>query len=278
MRAVRNATDHALYTGRVTHQRLRPMRHRLGYRMFSLLLDLDQLPALAGRLRLFSLNRFNLFSLYERDFGAGACPGNSLGTSTGSLRAHVDAQLQAGGFLPGGRVQLLAMPRILGYAFNPLSVYFCHAPGGALQAILYEVNNTFGERHSYLLAVEPAEQHGSRVQQQCHKQLHVSPFLDLDMRYAFRVVPPRDGADLSLSIDAADAQGPVLVAHYAASAQPLTDAALARVFVSHPLLTLKVIFAIHWQALRLWIKGARLRRLPAAPAQPITIVRSSDLS
>ncbi len=259
--------DGALYTGRVTHQRLRPMRHRLGYRMYSLLVDLDQLPALAGRLRLFSLNRFNLFSLHERDYGAGA----------GSLRAHVEAQLLAGGFVPGGRVQLLAMPRILGYAFNPLSVYFCHAPGGALQAVLYEVNNTFGERHSYLLAVDPHEQQGGRVQQQCHKQLHVSPFLDLDMRYAFRVEPPRGGADLSLSIDAADAQGPVLVAHYAACGQPLTDAALARVFVSHPLLTLKVIVAIHWQALRLWCKGARLRRLPAAPAQPITIVRSSDL-
>jgi DUF1365 family protein len=260
------AQDASLYTGRVTHQRLRPMRHRLGYRMYSLLLDLDALPALAARLRLFSLDRFNLFSLHQRDHGAGA----------GGLRAHVDTQLQTAGFVPGGRVLLLAMPRILGYAFNPLSVYFCHAPGGALQAVLYEVNNTFGERHSYLIAVDPAQQQGGRVQQRCAKQLHVSPFLDLDMRYTFRVEPPRAGSPLSIGIEAADAQGPVLVAHYAAAGRPLTDAALARVFFTHPLLTLKVIVAIHWQALQLWCKGARLRRQPAAPAQPITIVRTSE--
>lgn len=248
----------ALYTGVVWHQRLRPLRHRLRYRMFSLLLDLDELPALAARLRLFSLDRFNLFSWHRRDHGAGEPEGP---------RAHVERQLRAAGLPAGGAIRLLAMPRILGYAFNPLAVYFCHAPTGPLQAILYEVNNTFGERHSYLIPVDPAQEQ-AWVDQRCDKRMHVSPFLPLDMHYRFRVRPP--GEQLSIGVQTHDAQGAVLLARLDAQRRPLTDAALLRAFCTHPLLTLKVIAAIHWEALQLWRKGARLHPRPPAPAEPVS--------
>ncbi|RCW70216.1 DUF1365 domain-containing protein [Pseudorhodoferax soli] len=248
----------ALYTGVVSHQRLRPLRHRLRYRVFSLLLDLDELPALAARLRLFSLDRFNLFSFHRRDHGAGEPEGP---------RAHVERQLRAAGLPVGGAIRLLAMPRILGYAFNPLAVYFCHAPAGALQAILYEVNNTFGERHSYLIPVDPA-QDSAWVNQRCDKRMHVSPFLPLDMHYRFRVRPP--GEQLSIGVQTHDAQGAVLLARLDARRRPLTDGALLRAFCTHPLLTFKVIAAIHWEALQLWCKGARLHPRPPAPAEPVS--------
>ena len=136
----------ALYAGRVMHQRMRPARHRLAYQVFSLLIDLDELPVLAQRLRFFSLNRFNLFSLYEADYGSSKREGKGSGSQRQTLRQRVEVQLLAAGLQIGGPIRLLSMPRILGYAFNPLSVYFCYLPDGELQAILYEVNNTFGER------------------------------------------------------------------------------------------------------------------------------------
>ncbi|MDQ6628596.1 MAG: DUF1365 family protein, partial [Pseudomonadota bacterium] len=169
----------ALYVGSVMHQRLRPARHRLRYRMFSLLVDLDELPVLARRLRLFSLNRFNLFSLHECDYGdiAGRADAGS------GLRGYVDRQLRNAGLPAAAAVRLLTMPRILGYAFNPLSVYFCHHTDGALRALIYEVNNTFGERHSYLIEVAAGERHAPQIVQSCAKRFRVSPFLSSDLRY-----------------------------------------------------------------------------------------------
>lgn len=255
----------ALYVGRVMHQRLRPKRHRLGYRVYALLVDLDELPALAQRLRLFSLNRFNLFSLHERDHGAGH----------GGLRAHVERQLVAAGLPAGGAIRLLTMPRILGYAFNPISVYFCDDASGALRALLYEVNSTFGERHSYLIEVDPAERGAPLLHQRCAKRLHVSPFLAMEMHYEFRVAPPSaERTGLGLGVTAHDASGALLVARLDATRRPLGDAALLRVFVTHPLLTLKIVAAIHWEALRLWLKGVRLQPRPAAsPPQAVSVIK-----
>lgn len=258
----------ALYAGTVMHQRLRPLRHRLRYRVFSLLIDLDELPALHQRLRWFSVNRFNLFSLHERDYGAGAAV---------RLRDHVDRQLHHAGLASGGPVRLLTMPRILGYAFNPLSVYFCHRPDGALQALLYEVNNTFGERHSYLIPVNAHDATAAHIHQRCAKQFHVSPFLGLAMDYAFDVTAPApERPGLTVSVTAHDAEGPVLLAQMHTQRRPLTDAALLWAFVAHPLLTLKVVGAIHWEALRLWIKGADVRSKPPPPAHPVSIVPHQD--
>jgi DUF1365 family protein len=260
--------ESALYAGSVMHRRLRPARHKLRYRVFSLLIDLDELPALERRLRLFSLNRFNLFSLYESDYGQGGESG---------LRGYVERQLHNAGLAGGGAIRLLTMPRILGYAFNPLSVYFCYGGDGALRAILYEVNNTFGERHSYLIEVDAAERQSETVVQRCAKQLHVSPFLALDMDYLFCVAPPavRRRA-LSIGVVAQDEQGAVLHARFDARRRPLCDSALARVFVTHPLLTLKVVVGIRWEALRLYFKGLRVQAKPAAPNQSVTVIRLQD--
>lgn len=249
----------ALYVGSVIHVRLKPRRRRLSYRLFSLLVDLDELDALDRRLRLFSLNRFNLCSLFERDYGAG---------EPGPLKAYVERLLIAAGLAPdGGAVRLLTMPRVLGYAFNPLSVYFCHRRDGSLLAILYEVSNTFGQRHSYLIPVAPGQ--AAPYRQTAEKHFYVSPFMDMDLTYSFRVESPAEG--VRLAILARDGEGPVLSAVQAARRRALTDAGLARVLLTHPLLTLKVIAGIHWEALWIWAKGIGLRPRPPAPESPVTV-------
>ncbi|WP_454885047.1 DUF1365 domain-containing protein [Sphingomonas oryzagri] len=251
----------ALYAGRILHRRIRPRAHRLRYRIVSLLLDLDEIDALTGRLRFFSRNRFNLFSFHDRDYAAG---------STMPLRAQIEQHLDSASIdLTGGPIRLLTMPRILGFAFNPLSVYFCFEAAGALRAILYEVNNTFGERHSYLLPVEQAD---GAIRQDCAKHFHVSPFMSMDMRYAFRVTPP--GEQLAIAITGSDRDGPLITAVHSARRLPLTDGALLRAFATHPLLTLTVVGGILWEALRLWTKGVPVHGRPAPPSRSVTIVKA----
>jgi DUF1365 family protein len=227
------------------HRRLRPRVHALRYRIFSLLLDIDELDALAARLTLFSLRRFGLASFRREDVGDGS----------GDLRGFVSRLVRdAGlGFAPG-RIRLLTMPRILGFAFNPLNTWFVEDDVGVLRAILYEVNNTFGERHHYLL---PAAGEGA-VRQACAKAFHVSPFIGMDMAYRFRVVPP--GERLMIGIDVSDGHGVLLVALHTAKRRALTDAALLRAAVSLPFVTAKVVMAILWEALLLWLK-----RVPVVP-------------
>ncbi|GLR67016.1 DUF1365 domain-containing protein [Acidocella aquatica] len=249
----------ALYIGSVTHQRLRPRRHKLRYSIYNMLFDLDELNGLAASMRLFSRNRFNLFSFYERDHGDGS-----------DLRAYVDNLLRAAGITPdGGAVRLLCSPRVLGYAFNPLSTYFCYRRDGTLCAILYEVNNTFGQRHSYFIPVAASDAQGV-IHQRCDKEFYVSPFMDMTMRYSFRVTPPAH--TVALGIQAADENGTMLTAAFAGQRWELSDRALLRIFFAYPLLTLKIIGGIHWEALKLLLKGVRLRQRPALPAQPVSIV------
>jgi len=248
----------ALYVGSVMHRRVRPRPHRLRYRIFSLLLDLDEIDALSDRLWLFSRNRFNLFSFHDRDYA---------GRDAEPLRLQVERSLAAAGiYLGGGAIRLLTMPRILGFAFNPLSVYFCYDHGGALRATLYEVNNTFGERHSYLLPVEEA---AGLIRQDCAKAFHVSPFMAMDMRYAFRIVAPVER--LSIAITGSDADGPILTAVHRAERRLLNDAMLAATFLTHPLLTLKVVAGILWEAAKLWAKGMPVHHRPVPPPHPVTI-------
>jgi hypothetical protein len=255
----------ALYVGSVMHRRLKPRAHRLRYRMFWMLLDLDELAALSQRLRLFSVERFNLFGFRNADHGDG---------SDTPLRAQVEKHLAAAGLnLEGGAIRLLCMPRILGYVFNPISVYYCYDRAGDLAALLYEVHNTFGQRHSYLIAVDRAQ--AGTLSQRCVKALYVSPFIGMDIAYDFRVRPPSER--ITLAIQGSDAEGPVIVASLAGERRELTDAALARVFATHPLMTLKVTAGIHWDALKLWLKGVQLRPRPPAPA-PVTIVRDGGLA
>jgi DUF1365 family protein len=151
------------------------------------------------------------------------------------------------------------MPRILGYAFNPLSIYFCHDRTGSLAALVYEVHNTFGERHSYTVSVWPRADGTYRHRHA--KQFHVSPFMAMDMAYDFRVSLQPDHA-LTVAIAGSDANGAVIQAVLQAEQRPLTDRQLFRLLATHRLMTLKVIAAIHWQALRLWRKGIRLHPHP----------------
>jgi DUF1365 family protein len=252
-----------LYFGRVAHARLRPFAHRFAYRVFSVFVDLDELPALDRRLRLFSHNRWNLFSLRDRDFG----PRDGW-----ALKPWIEEQLAAADLDPCGKVRLLCFPRVLGYAFNPLSVWFCYDTAERLQAVLYDVSNTFGQAHCYLIPVDPNRAPGRAITQQCAKRFYVSPFMDMDATYRFRLAEP--GARLALRIDQESAGGRGFVATHVGARASLSDAGLLRACLAHPFLSLKVIGGIHWEALRLWRKGARVRPRPEPPAD-ITVVGSA---
>lgn len=248
-----------LYRGWVTHARFRPRAHRLRYRLFMTLLDLDELPALDSRLRLFGHNRRGLFSFHDKDHLSG----------TGDLKAEVLAALgQAGITLDGGRVQLLCMPRVLGFVFNPISVYFCRTADGAVAAMLYEVNNTFGGRHSYLIPVRDGAD--GAIRQACDKGFHVSPFMDMAMRYRFEVDPP--SGEVGLSVDGDDAEGPVIAARFVGRRRELTDRQVLSAFLAHPLLALSVLAAIHWEAVKLLVKGLRLKPGAPTPSNPVTVI------
>lgn len=250
----------ALYAGIVIHQRLRPKRHRLRYRMAQGLFDLDELDEVAGRLKFLSRNRFNLFSFRDRDFGDG---------SDTPLREQIEAHLRGAGLVPdGGAIRLLAMPRVLGHIFNPIAIWFCHRRDGSLLAIVYEVTNTLKQRHSYLIPVTGADDEGA-IRQSCAKTLYVSPFMDMDMAYDFAICPP--GEKVRIVVNGRDGEGPLISASFAGERRELTDRALLRLFFTFPLITLKTVAGIHWEALKLWAKGIRIRRAPAPPEAKVTL-------
>ena len=246
----------ALYFGKVMHARLKPFAHRFSYRVMSLVIDLDRLDDADRQSRLFGVNRAALYSFHEADHGPrdGSC-----------LRAHVQACAQAHGVdLTGGRVMLLCYPRLFGYAFNPLSVYFCHRADGELAVIIYEVRNTFGEIHAYVAPVEPEDITPAGIRQVQDKTFYVSPFIAMATRYHFRISPP--SRHFRLHILETDAHGPLLAASFSAARRRLTTAGLLRSLVVLPLVSFKIVAAIHWQALRLWLKGAPL--VPLRQASP----------
>lgn len=247
-----------LYPSRIMHRRLVAPFHRFVYRVFYLLLDVDRVGELDARLRLFSRNRFNLVSFHDRDHGDGA----------GALRGWAERLLaQEGIRLDGGRIRLLCLPRLLGFAFNPIALWYCEHRDGTLRAVIAEVRNTFGERHSYLLASggRAMAYEGPHEKEKC---FHVSPFLDLVGRYAFRFGEP--GATVRVLIRE-DRQGvPILDATLAGERLALTDGALLRQALAMPWMTLKVVWGIHWEALKLFARGAKFHRKPAPPALELT--------
>ncbi|MFW2342569.1 DUF1365 domain-containing protein [Brevundimonas sp.] len=253
------APEFGLYVGEVTHRRVRPFHHRLRYRVYMLLLDLDAAERRLSRLKWLRPGRWGLMRWSAGDYGRKGDPR--------PLRAQIEDHLAAAGIaLEGGPIRLLTMPRILGYGFNPLSVYFCYRPDGALAALVYEVSNTFGERHSYLIARPGAD--AGPVRQSAPKRFFVSPFMDMGMTYDFVVRPPGD--DLSVTVNVRRGDEPVLTATFAGQHRALDDRNLLGAFLSHPLLTWKVIAAIHWEAIKLLFKGARYRVRGAPPTQPVT--------
>ena len=238
----------ALYVGDVMHARLKPVGHRFSYRVMSLLIDLDRLAEADRQSALFGVNRAALYSFYEADHGQ---------RDGSSLRAYAQTCAAERGIdLTGGRVLLLCYPRLLGYTFNPLSVYFCYRADSELALLIYEVRNTFGEVHPYVLPVMPADISDAGVRQQQDKLFYVSPFIEMAMRYHFRVRPPDER--VQLRILETDREGPLLAATFNGRSRTLNTRELLRAFVALPLVTFKIMAAIHWEALRLWLKGARL--------------------
>jgi len=251
-----------IFHGTVAHRRLRPVGHEFRYRVFSMLIDIDRLDEIAKDLRFFSHNRFNLFSFFDRDHA---------GENDAPLAARIRAYLWGAGYRGDGRIDLFCYPRILGYVFNPLCVYYCHDAEGRLEAILYEVRNTFGGMHSYLIGVAGD---GARIRQTADKALHVSPFMDMDQRYHFTLAPPGD--TISIAIRQTDSDGPIFNASFAGAREAMTDKTLIAAFFRYPLMTIKVIAAIHWEALRLLAKGLRPKPGADAPANPVSIVTARE--
>ncbi len=242
----------ALFVGKVMHARIKPKPHRFIYRVFMILLDLDRLDE-AGRLsRLMSINRFNLLSfrpddhLLVRPDLAGTLPDRARRL----FAAH-------GVNLEGCRILLLCLPRVLGYAFNPISIFYAVDPSGELRGALYEVRNTFGERHCYVAAASEA---GARLRHTTRKAFHVSPFLPMNLDYRFSVTAP--GESLLLRIVEHDEDGAILSTALEGNRRILTGFNILRTLVSLPLVTLKVIFGIHFEAVRLLLKGVRVHPHP----------------
>jgi uncharacterized protein len=241
-----------LFRGRTVHARFGAVTHTLAYDIYQLLIDVDDVAGSVAGLSWLSYNQFAPLAFYDRDHG------DRTGTP---LRPWVEMRLrQAGVELEGGPIRLLTFPRVLGFVFNPLSVFFAYGVQGDLRGVIYEVNNTFGETHSYVAPAnnDVIEHHSA------DKVFHVSPFFDVSGRYAFTLRAPQD--TITLVIDKYKDQVRDHVATLKARRLPLTDGSLAKAFFTIPLLTLKVVAAIHFEALKLLFKGAKYHDKPNPPA------------
>ena len=234
----------ALYVGDVVHKRARPKRHALRYRVFSMLVELDQLATLDKRLRFFSLDRFNLVSLVTRDFGA---------RDGSSIAAFIRGKAAAAGVTDIARIRMLAYPRLFGFAFNPITVYFCDDAAGVTRFLAYEVSNTFGEHHFYEAAVDAT---APQIQHDAKKAFFVSPFNTLEGNYRFSIRAPRE--EVFVGITLSTEEGGILTAYFEGERRDLTDARLLKLLLAYPFMTAKVVLGIHWEALLLLLKGLPL--------------------
>lgn len=257
----------SLYWCRVMHERRLPFRHKFDYRVFSLLLDIDRLPEITAGSHLLRHNRFGLFSFHDRDHG----PRDGSG-----LRPWVEAALARGGLqAAAARIRIFCFPRLFGYVFNPLSVFFCYDMDDRLRAVLYEVKNTFGDQHGYLIEVPPLSDTEPVIEQSATKHFHVSPFLPLEGQYRFRLLPP--GEKIGITITQLSPGGAVqLVAAQTGRHEALSDHSLLKAFIRHPLMTVKVMAGIHWEALQLWRKGAAFFRWTEPPREPVSTGRPAN--
>ena len=234
-----------IYNGEVTHTRFKPVRHFLKYKTFSLLIDLDEINILDKSIGIFSHNKFNIFSFYDKDHGD---------RDGGNLKDWVISNLKKFRIKENiTNIKVLCYPRILGYVFNPLSIFYCYEKD-KLVAIFYEVKNTFNEQHTYIFKIKNNEQ----IIQKCRKKFYVSPFMDMKTFYNFKLLNPND--KLSVFIKQTDADGTILTATQTGDKKEFSYKQLAINFLKYPLMTIKIISSIHYEALLLWKKGAIYRK------------------
>ena len=234
----------SIYIGNVIHKRFKPKIHSFNYKVFSLLIDLSELELLDKKLKLFSYNKFNIISFYNKDHGP---------RDSSSLKNWVEDNLKKNNIDTNGiQIKLLCYPRIFGYVFNPLSVFYIYDKNLNLISILYEVKNTFGEQHTYIFK---SDKNQNLIQHVCKKKFHVSPFIEMDCTYFFRVLKPTN--KISVIIDQHDNEGKILYASQDGTRIDLNNKNLILSYLKHPLMTFKIILAIHFEAFKLWTKGIK---------------------
>jgi uncharacterized protein len=259
-----------LYRADVMHARLKPFSHRFNYKVFNILIDLDRLPEAKNISALFSVNRFNLISFHEGDH----IDRSISHAGETSLRNHVDTLLASAGLdQRAARIVLLCYPRLLGFVFNPISVYFAYDKTEQLIAAVYEVRNTFGQRHTYVAKVEAGELTDAGLRQHRAKLFHVSPFVGMEAAYEFRLLPPGDY--VRVRILETENGTPLLAATMVGQQRAMSTANILIECIRAPLMTLKVVAGIHFEALKLWLKGARYHSIPEPP--PSYSVRDGEL-
>tara|TARA_B100000900_G_scaffold317416_1_gene276445 strand:+ start:776 stop:1537 length:762 start_codon:yes stop_codon:yes gene_type:complete len=234
----------SIYNGTVIHKRFKPKKHFFKYSVFSLLIDLSELKELDKKIKFFSFNKFNLLSFYEKDHGHR--DGSSL---IGWIKKNLDENNINS---KNVRIKLLCYPRIFGYVFNPLSVFFIYDTNEKLTSILYEVKNTFGEQHTYIFKVKDD---ASLFLHNCPKKFHVSPFIDMNCNYFFRILKP--GEKMSVIIDQYQTDEKILYASQDGKRADFTSRELLKSYLKHPFMTFKIISAIHYEAFKLWTKGIK---------------------
>jgi len=231
-----------LFFGRVRHARLRPVLHRFSYPVFYVQLPLRNLAAAANPI--FSIDRFNVLQFRRRDHGP---------RDGSELLPWIQTILRQHNLPTGGEITLQCFPRVLGYVFNPVSFWLCHDPNGALIAVLVEVRNTFGGYHCYLVQNPDGEPLRDGQLFEAKKVFHVSPFFRVEGVYRFRFYIERSVK--TIRIDYGDHEGDLLMTSIAGKPVAWSCAALMRALLKMPLLTFGVMLRIHWQALKLWLKG-----------------------
>ena len=251
-------TNSCIYNGTVIHKRFKPKEHFFKYNVFSLLIDLSELDELNKKIRFFSFNKFNLISFHEKDHGE---------RDGSSIIEWVKLNLKNNNIgYDKIKIKLLCYPRILGYVFNPLSVFFVYDENEKLISILYEVKNTFGEQHTYVFRVD---NESNLIQNNCSKKFHVSPFIEMDCKYFFRILNPNK--KLSIIIDQYDKDGKILFASQDGKRSDLDSKQLIKSYLKHPLMTFKIISAIHFEAFKLWAKGIKFIKKKLKIKNNITI-------
>jgi len=234
-----------IYNGEVNHTRFKPVKHFLNYKTFSLFIDLDEIEQLDKSISIFSHNKFNIFSLYNKDHGDR--DGNCLKkwVMSNLKKYKIEGNIS--------KIKILCYPRIFGYVFNPLSIFYCYE-NEKLKSIFYEVKNTFNEQHTYIFKIKDGEE----IKQKCKKKFYVSPFMDMETFYNFKLIDPNQR--LSVMIKQTDAEGTVLTATQTGDKKEFNFKQLLINFFKYPLMTLKIISSIHFEALLLWKKGAIYRK------------------